>query len=92
MQYNLTFPSFIKAVTQFLHKKSVKDQDPEPWFYHSYFLVAFSAMVMNDQSLQSLHLARQELSTLGEESDKQFSIKDNQISNISREQRSLVFT
>lgn len=51
MQYNLTFTSFMKAEIQFLHKKSVKDQAPEPWFYHNYFLVAFSAMVMNDQSL-----------------------------------------
>lgn len=58
----------MKAETQFLHKKSVKA--PEPWFYHNYFLIAFSTMVMNDQSLQSLYLARQELSTMGEESDQ----------------------
>lgn len=70
MQYNLIFTSFTKAETQFLHKKSVKDQAPDPWFYHNYFLVVFSTMVMNDQSLQSLYVVRQELSTMGEESDE----------------------
>lgn len=64
MEYNLTFLSFMKAETQILHKKSVKDQPPEPWFYHNYFLVAFSTVMMNDQNLRSLYLARQELSTM----------------------------
>lgn len=48
-------------------------------------------MVMNDQSLQSLYLARQELSTMGAQSDELLSIKDNPFLSVSKE-HSLVFT